>query len=526
MAGVFNEYPELRCLSLSRNGITAITADSSEDSPLCDRMNMLDLSFNNLTAIPDAIGKFKLLRKLNLAFNQMEEFPACICKCTAIQSLLIGYNKINDIPKEISALKDLSELNAPGNSFTQFPKSVIAIPSIKQIILSNNSISSIPSEITSIKTLKTLDLSSNNISSLDVLCANSSLTDINLSNNKITTLPPALAQVKCLVDFDVSRNRIREVPWNPRIFPKLRSFNIAHNDIKLPDNNRIPPQFAPGEYSSGVVKFEGNNLLDRYFIGRTERSEPEARIPFSVYIGWSEMCGRRPDMQDSLCVHQYFQHIPWQHLVGVFDGHSGSLSAMYCASSLAPLLSDALESGAQVQKALRQTFQTLHREVEMYDFKDGSAAIVALIQGASLYVANSGDSRAVICRSGVAVDLSFDHKPDNEAENKRIRDLGGFVSINKRVSGELALSRSIGDCAYQPFVTWKPEITVTQLEPTDEFIIMGCDGIWDVFTSQQAVDIVRGIHDPIKAATLLRDCAYSRGSADNLSAIVIRFSKS
>lgn len=524
--GVLSDYPELRCFSLSRNGITRITANLGASGALCTHMSMLDLSFNNLTTIPEEFGEFKTLRKLNLGFNQLEEFPVCLCKCTCLQNLLIGYNKIGDIPQEIASLKDLNEINAPGNNFTQFPRSLIGLPNLKQINLSNNSISTIPSEISTMKALKTLDLSSNKISSLDVLCSNPSQTDINLSNNKITVLPAALSQLKNLIDFDVSRNQIREIPWESQVFPSLRSFNIAHNDVQIRDPGRIPPYLAPGNYASGTVRSDGNNILDRYFIPKTERNPPEAQIPFSLYVGWSEMCGRRPDMQDSLCVHQYFQHVPWQHLFGVFDGHSGSLSALYCSSSLGPLLSAALEGGLSPQKALRQTFQTLHREVEMYDFNDGCAALVAFIQGRSLYLANCGDSRAVISRGGVAVDLSFDHKPDSPSENKRIRDLGGFVSLNRRVSGELALSRSIGDCIYQPFVTWKPEITITQLDPNDEFLIMGCDGIWDVFTSQQAVDIVRGIHDPIKAATLLRDCAYSRGSSDNLSAIIIRFSKS
>ena len=83
-------------------------------------------------------------------------------------------------------------------------------------------------------------------------------------------------------------------------------------------------------------------------------------------------------------------------------------------------------------------------------------------------------------------------------------------------------------------MTWEPKVTGFSLKDEDEFIVMGCDGIWDVMSSQRAVDIVRETmtedesgnentpEGQVKAATRLRDYAYSMGSGDNLSTIVIR----
>lgn len=66
-----------------------------------------------------------------------------------------------------------------------------------------------------------------------------------------------------------------------------------------------------------------------------------------------------------------------------------------------------------------------------------------------IYVANAGDSRCVACdKSGKAVELSKDHKPDNTEEKARIEAAGGFVEDN-RVKGILNLSRSIGDMEYK-----------------------------------------------------------------------------
>lgn len=75
----------------------------------------------------------------------------------------------------------------------------------------------------------------------------------------------------------------------------------------------------------------------------------------------------------------------------------------------------------------------------------GSTAVVALLVGHQLYVANAGDSRCVVGRNdGQAVEMSFDHKPEDDPERKRIEAAGGRVSMDGRVNGGLNLSRAIG----------------------------------------------------------------------------------
>ena len=74
----------------------------------------------------------------------------------------------------------------------------------------------------------------------------------------------------------------------------------------------------------------------------------------------------------------------------------------------------------------------------------GTTACVVLITKDNIYCANSGDSRAVLMSKGKAIPLSFDHKPSNEDETKRIEASGHFVE-DDRVDGNLALSRAIGD---------------------------------------------------------------------------------
>ena len=127
-----------------------------------------------------------------------------------------------------------------------------------------------------------------------------------------------------------------------------------------------------------------------------------------------------------------------------------------------------------------------------------TAVTLVITPDGKLVCGNAGDSRCVLSRGGKAVPLSFDHKPTNEEETRRIMAAGGTVS-GGRVQGNLALSRAIGDFEFkqgthltpeQQMVTADPEVTITQLVPEDEFIVLACDGIWDVMTNEEVVDFV------------------------------------
>lgn len=114
----------------------------------------------------------------------------------------------------------------------------------------------------------------------------------------------------------------------------------------------------------------------------------------------------------------------------------------------------------------------------------------------SLIVANAGDCRAVLCRRGKAVEMSQDHKPSCSSERLRIETLGGYVS-DGYLNGQLSVARALGDWHMEGLkgprgpLSAEPEVIVTRLTEEDEFLIMGCDGLWDVFRSQNAVDFAR-----------------------------------
>ena len=96
----------------------------------------------------------------------------------------------------------------------------------------------------------------------------------------------------------------------------------------------------------------------------------------------------------------------------------------------------------------------------------GCTSVVAVMIGRTLVVANAGDSRSVLCRSGGrTVPLSFDHKPQQEREMSRIKGAGGFVNQFGRVNGNLNLSRSIGDLKYKQVPGIPPSMQMITAEP-------------------------------------------------------------
>jgi protein phosphatase 2C family protein 2/3 len=112
---------------------------------------------------------------------------------------------------------------------------------------------------------------------------------------------------------------------------------------------------------------------------------------------------------------------------------------------------------------------------------------------------NVGDSRAIASVRGRVQQLSYDHKPNNELEAKRIIAAGGWVEYN-RVNGNLALSRALGDfvfkknenkAAEEQIVTAYPDVDIKELTSDHEFVLLACDGIWDVLSNEEVLEFVR-----------------------------------
>ncbi|XP_017634774.1 probable protein phosphatase 2C 49 isoform X1 [Gossypium arboreum] len=232
---------------------------------------------------------------------------------------------------------------------------------------------------------------------------------------------------------------------------------------------------------------------------------------------------------------------------GVFDGHGGPEAAAYVRRHVLRLFFEDVNFPqscevdddflAGVENSVRKSF--LLADLALADdctvnSSSGTTALTALIFGRLLMVANAGDCRAVLCRKGEAIDMSEDHRPIYPSERRRVEELGGFID-DGYLNGVLSVSRALGDWdmklpkgSSSPLIA-EPEVRQVVLTEDDEFLIIGCDGIWDVMSSQHAVSLVRrGLRrhdDPEQCARDLVMEALRRNTFDNLTVIVICFSE-
>uniref|UniRef100_A0A8D0C3B7 Protein phosphatase 1G n=1 Tax=Salvator merianae TaxID=96440 RepID=A0A8D0C3B7_SALMN len=178
----------------------------------------------------------------------------------------------------------------------------------------------------------------------------------------------------------------------------------------------------------------------------------------------------------------------------------------------------------------------------------GTTAVVALVRGKQLVVANAGDSRCVVSEGGKAVDMSYDHKPEDEVELARIKNAGGKVTMDGRVNGGLNLSRAIGDHFYkrnrnlppeEQMISALPDIKVLTITEEHDFMVMACDGIWNVMSSQEVVDFVQSkitqkaesgelrplssIVEELLDRCLAPDTSGDGTGCDNMTCIIISF---
>ncbi|OAV98500.1 hypothetical protein PTTG_07131 [Puccinia triticina 1-1 BBBD Race 1] len=229
----------------------------------------------------------------------------------------------------------------------------------------------------------------------------------------------------------------------------------------------------------------------------------------------------------------------------VYDGHGGATVAKFSGDTVHFRLRSTpqYQSGdyeAALKRAFLATDEDLRSNPDFANDPSGCTAVAALITpDGKILVANAGDSRSVLCVNGVAEPMSHDHKPVNRDENNRIVAAGGFVEFG-RVNGNLALSRAIGDFEFKQnkdlspeaqVVTANPDILTHQITVEDEFLILACDGIWDVYSNQQVVDRVRRLLGERKTLEqvaeqmidycLAPDCEWGGVGCDNMTFMVV-----
>ncbi|WCJ36819.1 Protein phosphatase 2C family protein [Euphorbia peplus] len=319
----------------------------------------------------------------------------------------------------------------------------------------------------------------------------------------------------------------------------------AKNDVELSNCSAEISVSLTSSSEDGSAKNEV--VLSGYEKDNSVKNEASPSFRRISY-GSVSVIGRRKEMEDAVRVELGFSCKGGDKydFFGVYDGHGGAVVADACRERLHRVLEEEMAEGKEEKEVdwenvMEMSFRKMDGEVEK-DKMMGSTAVVAVVGKNEVVVANCGDSRAVICRAGVAVPLSVDHKPERPDELERVEAAGGRI-INwngHRVLGVLATSRSIGDQYLKPFVISKPEVTVCKRAENDEFLILASDGLWDVVSNEVACQIGRRCLSgkmrrksqvvpsesrAAEAAAVLVELAIARGSRDNISVIVVELNK-
>ncbi|XP_028776708.1 probable protein phosphatase 2C 47 isoform X2 [Neltuma alba] len=222
---------------------------------------------------------------------------------------------------------------------------------------------------------------------------------------------------------------------------------------------------------------------------------------------------------------------------GIFDGHGGTDAALFTRKNILKFITTDSHFPCSIQKAIKSAFVKVDHALAdaiSLDRSSGTTALIAFMMGRSMLIANIGDSRAVLGKRGRAVELSKDHKPNCTSERLRIEKLGGVI-YDGYLNGQLSVARALGDWhikgskgSKSPLIS-EPELEEVVLTQEDEYLIMGCDGLWDVMSSQCAVTTVRKElmqhNDPARCAKALVTEALQRNTCDNLTVVVVCFSQ-
>ncbi|RIA93841.1 hypothetical protein C1645_690376 [Glomus cerebriforme] len=541
----------------------------------------LDIHNNNLSSLPPEIWFCTSLVALNASSNLLEQFPmppisftdtnqsansvrSNPCLSYSLRALYLGDNRLTtEIFSAITKFSELRILNLsfnflddlPTSSIVFLPNEEIIFPHLTELYLSGNEIQSLPDEIDKLSNLRVM----------------------HVNGNKLQTLPAELSKIRKLVVLDVGSNALKynianwQYDWNWNWNIELKYLNLSGNKrlkIKHALFNELNPPIRSRNLADfgALTRLRVLGLMDITLLDLTVPDETDNRRVRtsssevnSISYGMADTLGTSDNLSTWEAVIPKFRGREDECLLGLFEGRAGTNRGGRVTKYLHDWFQfhfktelDKLRDYDTVESALRRSFLSLNKELGLkvfnssnteFDYawepesvnsinslalgiddnKSGASGLVVYISGTILYVANVGDTRAVIGRNnGNAHEIASNHSKISPSEIERVREAGGFISHDGLVNDEVNVSRSFGHFHLTPVINANPSIEKIHLSEQDEFIILATRGLWDHMSYQTAVDVTRTERDDLMlAAQKLRDFAISYGAEENIMVMII-----
>lgn len=473
---------ELRYINLKGNKIAEVPPEIFA----LPELYALELAYNNIKTLPNEFGATSALTYINLSFNPLTKFTVPVP--FSLKKLHLGFCELNQLPPNLSDCYNLEDLFISGNHIDDLP----LIPNLLKIYASNNSFVTFPKLS---EKIKTADFSLNKIKSFDTAQVRyNELIDLDLSYNFLNTLP--ILHIPKIKYLKLSGNEFLKCDIFRNDFPHLMTLSVDRTNIII---NEVPNN----------IRELVTNQFDLFTTPYVKTIQSTSDVCFS------ETIGVRDTMEDSIVVRESIKDDI--SLFALFDGHGGAKTSTLASYRYAKFTSC---YGNFTNEFAEKCISRCNEVIKKSDIKDGSTASIVLRQNDKLIAANLGDSRIVILKNDGSIRFeSIDHKVTSRPEFEYVRDQGGRI-IRGRIGGILTVSRAIGDFNIQG-VSAKPDIFNLNIEEDDKWLILGCDGVWNVMNPEILKKLATTSTNAIEFAISLRNASYALSSSDNITTIVV-----
>lgn len=524
----------------------------------------LDLSYNNITELPDFLSGCHQLRTvfasnncisslpeplfandrgslhtLQLGYNRITRLPAMVKKRLPLRELFLQSNQIEDLPEHFFyACESLTLLNVAGNKLRTLP----IVPDgvrcqLERLYATENALTDrVLDTLINLPQLRILHAAYNRLTTFtpDTACCWPDLEEVVLSGNRLKHLPESLAALQNLRVLRVHSNQLQSVPALAKT-TSLRVLDLAHNQLDkinlvslvsrrlqfldLSGNSQLQVdakqlQVCKSQRPMSLVDVSGQNRDSLPTISPTttthymqqhqpveEDCQTDVEPPWRV--GFSETSGSASKLYISQLRLAGFCN--GEGLFGMFDGEQNRVSAGGLVKSIPKILVQERTIPETAAEYMKYTLLAAHRELRQQGQKHGISATLCHVSRAA-----TSNKRFVLRVASVG-----------ESSAILIRPATGCVQLTPGTP-----NRQIGGSPHYPLMMIVPDPEVCELalsESSDEYLVVANKKLWDVLTPEQVAQIIRTESDVSLASKRIQDISQAFGVEDNLSVIVVKF---